>query len=117
MDLDMDEDTSPTFPPANRSIRTPSGISSTPENSTPYGSRCNDTHTQVLKLQRQIALLADKIGQLQDSPAAARQVTNASSRHRNLPRDMVVSITAITIYPCHVDPLTEAGQRNLSTFD
>ena len=117
MDLDMDEDTSPTFPPASRSIRTPSGISSTPENSTPYGSRCNDTHTQVLKLQRQIALLADKIGQLQDSPAAARQVTNASSRHRNLPRDMVVSITAITIYPCHVDPLTGAGQRNLSTFD
>lgn len=111
----MDEDTSPTFPPASRSIRTPSGISSTPENSsTPYGSRCNDTHTQVLKLQRQIALLADKIDQLQDSSAAARQVTDASSKQRNLPRDMVVSITAITIY--HVD-LTEAGQRNLGTFD
>ena len=30
---------------------------------------------------------------------------------------MVVSITAINIYSCDVDPLTEAGQRNLSTFD
>ena len=102
MDLD-DEDTSPTFPPASRSIRTSSGISSTPENSTPYGSRCNDAHTQVLKLQRQIALLADNINQLQDSPAASTQVTSASSKQRNLPRDMVVSIIAITIYPCHVD--------------
>ena len=99
----MDEDTSPTFHQASRSIRTPSAISSTPENSTPYGSRCNDMHTQVLRLQRQIALLADKIDQLQDSPAASTQVTNASSKQRNLPGDMVVSITAITIYPCHVD--------------
>ena len=89
-----------------------------PENSsTPKGSHCNDMHTQVLKLQLQIALLADKIDHLQDSPPAMRQVTNASSKQRNLPRDMVVSITAVNIYPCNVDPLTEAGQRNLSTFN
>ena len=83
----MDKDMSPTFPPASSSIRTPSRIASTPENfSTHYGSHCNDMHTQVLKLQHQIALLADKIDQLQDSPAAVRQVTNASSKQRNLPR-------------------------------
>ena len=118
MDLDMDEDMSTTFPPASCSIRTPSRISSMPENSsTPYRSHCNDMHTQVLKLQLQIALFADKIDQLQDSPPAVRQVTNAFSKQRNLPRDMVVSITAVNIYPCNVDPLTEAGQRNLSTFD
>ena len=114
----MHTDMSPTFPPASRSIRTPSRILLAPENSsTPYGSRSNDMHTQVLKLQCQIALLADKIDQLQDSPPAVRQVTNASSKQRYLPRDMVVSITAINTYPCDVDPLTEAGQRNLSTFD
>ena len=54
-------------------------------------------HTQVLKLQLQIALLADKIDHLQDSPPAMRQVTNASSKQRNLPRDMVVSITAVKL--------------------
>ena len=121
MDLDMDEDmlpTSPPPPPASCSIQTPSRISSMPENSsTPQGSHSNDMHTQVLKLQLQIALLADKIDHLQDSPPAMRQVTNASSKQRNLPRDMVVSITAVNIYPCNVDLLTEAGQRNLSTFD
>ena len=73
-------------------------------------------HTQVFRLQCQIALLADKIDQSQDSPAAVRQVTNASSKQRNLPRDMVVSITAVNIYPCNVDPLTEAGQRNLGSL-
>jgi len=114
----MDEDMSPTFLPASRSIRTPSRILSAPENSsTPYRLRCNDMHTQVLKLQCQIALLADKIDQLQDLPPAMRQVTNASSKQRKLPRDMVVSTTAINTYPCDVDPLTKAGQRNLSTFD
>ena len=105
-------------PPASCSLQTPSRISSMPENSsTPYGSHCNDMHTQVLKLQLQSALLADKIDHLQDSPPAVRQVTSASSKQRNLPRDMLVSITAVNIYPCNVDPLTEAGQRNLSTFD
>ena len=74
-------------------------------------------HTQVLKLKLQIALLADKIDHLQDSPPAVRQVTNASSKQRNFPRDMIVSITAANIYPSNVDPLTETGQRNLSTFD
>ena len=72
-----------------------------PENSsTPFGSHCNDMHTQVFRLQCQIALLADKIDQSQDSPAAVRQVTNASSKQRNLPRDMVVSITAVKCH-CH----------------
>ena len=56
-------------------------------------------HTEVLKLQCQIALLADKIDQLQDLPPAVREVTNASGKQRNLPRDMVVSITAINTYP------------------
>ena len=67
-------------------------------------------HTEVLKLQCQIALLADKIDQLQDLPPAVRKVTNASDKQRNLPRDMVVSITAINTYPWDVDPLTEAGK-------
>ena len=67
-------------------------------------------HTQVLKLQCQIALLADKIDQLQDLPPAVRKVTNASGKQRNLPKDMVVSITAINTYPWDVDPLTEAGK-------
>ena len=106
----MDEDMSPTFPPSR--------ISSTPENSsTPYGSPCNYMHTQGVEVATSNCPARRQTDQLQDSPAAERQVTNASTKQRNLPRDTVVSITAINTYPCDVDPLPKAGQRNLSTFD